>query len=183
MYVYIPSFVYPIVILRGVMGKRFPIHPQAKAPKVRPAMYIKQVVTEGFRCYKDRVEADPFSPRHNVIVGANGSGKSNFFTAIQFVLGDMTGGQLRADERKSMLHEGAGAHVMSAYVEIYLDNSDGRLPVERDEVVLKRAIGLKKDECAALPRSQPLLAFCSHSAAPQRPARTVLRAALCAWLH
>lgn len=39
----------------------------AKKNLVRDAMYIKQVVTEGFRCYKDRVEADPFSPRHNVI--------------------------------------------------------------------------------------------------------------------
>ena len=54
--------------------------------------------------------------------------------AIQFVLGDLTGGQLRADERKSMLHEGGGAHVMSAYVEIYFDNSTGRFPTEKDEV-------------------------------------------------
>ena len=54
--------------------------------------------------------------------------------AIQFVLGDLTGGQLRADERKSLLHEGGGAHVMSAYVEIYFDNSTGRFPTEKDEV-------------------------------------------------
>jgi len=97
-------------------------------------------------------------------VGANGAGKSNLFNgacrrlgrslpctpapadteaharalfgvaAIQFVLGDLTGGQLRADERKSMLHEGGGAHVMSAYVEIYFDNSTGRFPTEKDEV-------------------------------------------------
>eukprot|EP00965_Chrysotila_dentata_P240884 6203971-Pleurochrysis_carterae.AAC.2 len=108
------------------------------------------------------------SPVLRGTVGANGSGKSNFFAvyysmfagsllehdvslggmraAIQFVLGDSSGGTLRAEERKQLLHEGAGAHVMSAYVEIYLDNSDGRLPVDRDEVVLKRSIGLKKDE-------------------------------------
>ena len=35
---------------------------------------------------------------------------------------------------------------MSAYVEIHFDNSTGRFPVEKDEVVIKRAIGLKKDE-------------------------------------
>jgi structural maintenance of chromosome 3 (chondroitin sulfate proteoglycan 6) len=35
---------------------------------------------------------------------------------------------------------------MSAYVELVIDNSDGRLPVDRDEVRLRRAIGLKKDE-------------------------------------
>ena len=79
-------------------------------------------------------------------VGANGSGKSNFFAAIQFVLGDVTGGQLRQEERKQLLHEGAGTHVMSAYVEIYFENRDRRFPIEDDQVVLKRAIGLKKDE-------------------------------------
>ena len=35
---------------------------------------------------------------------------------------------------------------MSAFVELVIDNSDGRLPVDRDEVRLRRAIGLKKDE-------------------------------------
>ena len=35
---------------------------------------------------------------------------------------------------------------MSAYVELVIDNSDGRLPIDRDEVRLRRTIGLKKDE-------------------------------------
>ena len=35
---------------------------------------------------------------------------------------------------------------MAAYVEIVFDNSDGRLSVESDEVVLRRTIGHKKDE-------------------------------------
>ena len=43
-------------------------------------------------------------------------------------------GSLRADERKALLHEGVGAHVLSAYVEITLDNSDGRMPTDRSEV-------------------------------------------------
>ena len=86
-------------------------------------------------------------------VGANGAGKSNFFAAVNFVLSE--GAPLRAEERKQLLHEGAGTHVMSAYVEIYFDNSDNRFPIEKDEVVLKRAIGLKKDECARPPRARP----------------------------
>ena len=45
-----------------------------------------------------------------------------------------------------MLHEGAGAHVLSAYVEVVLDNSDRRMPIDHDEVVIRRSIGLKKDE-------------------------------------
>ena len=39
-----------------------------------------------------------------------------------------------------------GHAVMSAYAEIVFDNSDNRLPVDREEVRLRRNIGLKKDE-------------------------------------
>ena len=141
-------------------------------------MHIKRVVIEGFKCYRDRIEPEPFSPQHNIIgadcapspraraprarpaltarpaaraaVGANGSGKSNFFAAIQFVLGDVTGGgsnsRLSQEERKQLLHEGSGSHVISAYVEVYFDNSDQRFPLEKDEVVLRRMIGVKKDD-------------------------------------
>jgi structural maintenance of chromosome 3 (chondroitin sulfate proteoglycan 6) len=35
---------------------------------------------------------------------------------------------------------------MAAYVEIVFDNADGRFPVDGDEVVLRRTVGLKKDE-------------------------------------
>ena len=38
-----------------------------------------------------------------------------------------------------MLHEGAGAHVLSAYVEIVFDNSEGRLPYDKEEVHGRRA--------------------------------------------
>lgn len=40
----------------------------------------------------------------------------------------------------------AGSSVMAAYVEIVFDNTDGRFPVDGDEVVLRRTVGLKKDE-------------------------------------
>ena len=35
---------------------------------------------------------------------------------------------------------------MSAYVEIIFDNSDDRFPTGKDELILRRTIGLKKDE-------------------------------------
>ena len=86
------------------------------------------------------------SPKHNVIVGRNGSGKSNFFDAIQFVLLGPRFASLRQEDRQHLLHEGAGSSVMAAYVEIIFDNSDGRLSIDSDEVVLRRTIGHKKDE-------------------------------------
>ena len=42
-------------------------------------MRAVQVIIEGFKSYKDQIIAEPFSPAINVVVGANGSGKSNFF--------------------------------------------------------------------------------------------------------
>lgn len=88
---------------------------------------------------------EPFSPGTNVIVGRNGSGKSNFFAAIRFVLSDAYT-QMTREERQALLHEGSGSAVMSAYVEVIFDNSDDRFPTGNKEVVLRRTIGLKKDE-------------------------------------
>lgn len=95
--------------------------------------------------YKEQTVIEPFSPKHNVIVGRNGSGKSNFFAAIRFVLSDAYT-QMGREERQALLHEGSGSAVMSAYVEIIFDNSDDRFPTGKDELILRRTIGLKKDE-------------------------------------
>ncbi|KAK9926388.1 hypothetical protein M0R45_023621 [Rubus argutus] len=108
-------------------------------------MHIKQIIIEGFKSYREQVATEPFSPRINCVVGANGSGKTNFFHAIRFVLSDLFQ-NLRSDDRQALLHEGAGHQVSSAFVEIVFDNSDNRIPVDKEEVRLRRTIGMKKDE-------------------------------------
>ncbi|KAF5374150.1 hypothetical protein D9615_008823 [Tricholomella constricta] len=109
-------------------------------------MYIKTLTIQGFKSYRDQTQIEPFSPRHNVVVGRNGSGKSNFFAAIRFVLSDAYT-SMSKEERQALLHEGVTvATTMSAYVEIVFDNSDNRFPTGHEEVILRRTIGLKKDE-------------------------------------
>ncbi|CAI0541715.1 unnamed protein product [Linum tenue] len=108
-------------------------------------MYIKQVIIEGFKSYREQVATETFSPKVNCVVGANGSGKSNFFHAIRFVLSDLFQ-NLRSEDRHTLLHEGAGHQVLSAFVEIVFDNSDNRIPVDKEEVRLRRTISSKKDE-------------------------------------
>ncbi|KAJ3504676.1 hypothetical protein NLJ89_g7812 [Agrocybe chaxingu] len=109
-------------------------------------MYIKTLTIQGFKSYRDQTQIEPFSPRHNVVVGRNGSGKSNFFAAIRFVLSDAYTSMSR-EERQALLHEGVSvAATLSAFVEIVFDNSDNRFPTGHDEVILRRTIGLKKDE-------------------------------------
>jgi len=78
---------------------------------------------------------DPFS-----------SSDARWTLAIRFVLSDAYTSMSR-EERQLLLHEGAGVtSTMSAYVEIVFDNSDGRFPTGKDEVIIRRTIGLKKDE-------------------------------------
>ena len=108
-------------------------------------MHVKQIIIQGFCSYKDQTIIDPFSPGHNCVVGQNGTGKSNFFKATRFILGDIlsTG---RHEDKVKLLHEGSGAPTISAFVEVIFDNSDHRFPSDKDEVVIKREIGAKKDE-------------------------------------
>lgn len=107
-------------------------------------MYIKTIIIQGFKTYKDRTVIDSLSPHSNAIVGKNGSGKSNFFAAIRFVLSDAYT-QMSREERQGLIHEGSGT-IMSAYVEVVFDNTDRRFPIESDEVSIRRTIGLKKDD-------------------------------------
>lgn len=66
-------------------------------------VYIKQITVQGFKSYKEQCVIDTFSSRHNVVVGRNGSGKSNFFAAIRFVLSDAYTNMSR-EERQALLH-------------------------------------------------------------------------------
>ncbi|KAL5117014.1 Structural maintenance of chromosomes protein 3 [Pleosporales sp. CAS-2024a] len=107
--------------------------------------YIKQITIQGFKSYKDQTQMEPFSPKCNVVVGRNGSGKSNFFAAVRFVLGDDYY-MLSREQRQNLLHEGSGSAVMSAYVEVCFDNTEDRFQTGKPEFYLRRTIGAKKDE-------------------------------------
>ena len=113
--------------------------------------YIKTITVSGFRSYRDQVAVEPFSPRNNVIVGRNGSGKSNFFagtltfdgdcseaefTAVRFVLSDKYTSMSR-EERQRLLHDGTSqTTTMSAYVEIVFDSKLSR-PLDRVELMIR----------------------------------------------
>jgi structural maintenance of chromosome 3 (chondroitin sulfate proteoglycan 6) len=50
--------------------------------------FALQIELSGFKSYKDASPPEPFSPYINVVVGANGSGKSNFFHGNGFCMVD-----------------------------------------------------------------------------------------------
>jgi DNA repair exonuclease SbcCD ATPase subunit len=49
-------------------------------------MHIKQITISNFRSFRQQPEIHPFAATTNCVVGRNGSGKSNLFDAVQFVL-------------------------------------------------------------------------------------------------
>ncbi|KAJ1730513.1 Structural maintenance of chromosomes protein 3 [Coemansia sp. Benny D160-2] len=99
---------------------------------------VRAITIQGFKSYKDETTTDP-------LIGRNGSGKSNFFAAVRFVLSDAYT-NLGREERQALLHEGPGPTTMSAFVEIVFDNSDNRFPTGKEETVVRRTVGLKKDD-------------------------------------
>lgn len=106
-------------------------------------MRIKRVVISGFKSYKEQVVFDEFAPGVNVIVGRNGSGKSNFFDAIRFVLGD-DDILLSQDARHRIFHDTSGTTSDRAVVELYLDNTDRKIPIEKDEIIIRRELNQKE---------------------------------------
>jgi len=61
-------------------------------------------------------------------VGQNGSGKSNLFSAIQFVLSPELL-HLTREQRETLLHASGAGRARSAFVEIVFSNEDMRMPV------------------------------------------------------
>lgn len=112
-------------------------------------MYIKNIIISGFRSYREQKFETDLSPKHNVIIGRNGSGKSNFFAAVQFVLSEKFS-NLRASERHELFHVGGTRATLSVFVEIVFDNSDNRFTIpgrpDEPEIRIRRILGLKQDE-------------------------------------
>ena len=65
-------------------------------------MFIKNVTIQGFKSYHEKISVGPFHEGFNVILGRNGAGKSNFFSAIEFVLSDKYT-NLKQEQRASLL--------------------------------------------------------------------------------
>ena len=114
----------------------------------REGVFIKRVVVEGFRSYNNKVIFNPLSDGLNTIIGLNGSGKSNLYRAVEFVLLDefSDGNKRSYREKESILHEGRGEKAKEAKVEVVLSNKGRQMPIDKDEVSIERRISLKKDE-------------------------------------
>ncbi|MGI0004156.1 MAG: AAA family ATPase, partial [Candidatus Nitrosotenuis sp.] len=74
------------------------------------------------------------------ISGPNGSGKSNILDAIIFALGENRPKIMRVDKLRSLIHdiEGGKRGTKMARVSLHFDNSDRKIPVDSNSVVITR---------------------------------------------
>jgi len=86
---------------------------------------ITKVELAGFKSFRKQTVI-PFFEGMTAVVGENGSGKSNLFDAVSFVMGRRSS-QLRADRFEHLIFNGGDRHKPSdsAEVLLHLDNQDG----------------------------------------------------------
>jgi chromosome segregation protein len=102
-------------------------------------MHLKSLEIQGFKSFANKSIYE-FDKGVTAIVGPNGSGKSNIADAIRWVLGEQSYTNLRAQKTSDMIFSGSSnrARQGMAYVSIVLDNSDGTLPLDYNEVTIAR---------------------------------------------
>ena len=102
-------------------------------------MHLKSLELKGFKSFADR-SVLALEPGVTAIVGPNGSGKSNISDAVLWVLGERNAKHLRGQAMEDVIFAGSSARkpVGVAEVDLVLDNSDGTLPVDYDEVAITR---------------------------------------------
>ena len=105
-------------------------------------MYLKEIKTQGFKSFADKLVID-LSKDITGIVGPNGSGKSNVVDAIRWVLGEQSVKSLRGtDNMTDVIFSGSKSRnpLNVASVTLIFDNSDKYLPIDFNEVSIKRTV-------------------------------------------
>lgn len=105
-------------------------------------MYLKSLKAHGFKSFADKTNLE-FEKGINGIVGPNGSGKSNVVDAIRWVLGEQSVKSLRGDGTMTdVIFSGSKSRnaMNVASVSLTFDNYDHYLPLDYDEVEIKRRV-------------------------------------------
>ena len=104
-------------------------------------MYLKKLEMQGFKSFADKTTLE-FEDGITVVIGPNGSGKSNISDAIRWVLGEQSIKTLRGSKLEDVIFAGTQARKSLGFAEVNMtiDNSDGKLPVEYSEVTVTRRV-------------------------------------------
>lgn len=104
-------------------------------------MFLKYVDIKGFKSFSDKTEII-FNSGITAIVGPNGSGKSNISDAIRWVLGEQSVKALRGGKMEDVIFAGTAFRkpINVCEVSLCFDNNSGTLPIEFNEVLVKRRL-------------------------------------------
>lgn len=105
-------------------------------------MYLKEIKSQGFKSFADKTNIE-LTDGITGIVGPNGSGKSNVVDAVRWVLGEQSVKSLRGDGNMTdVIFSGSKSRnpMNVASVTLVFDNTDKYLPLEYDEVAIKRRV-------------------------------------------
>ena len=104
-------------------------------------MYLKSLTLKGFKSFADSTNM-VLEPGVTVVVGPNGSGKSNVVDAMAWVLGAQSPKSVRSQKMDDVIFAGTASRpaLGRAEVSITIDNSDGTLGVEFNEVTITRVL-------------------------------------------
>ena len=104
-------------------------------------MKLTRLELTGFKSFADHV-ALTFEEGVTAIVGPNGCGKSNVSDAVRWVLGEQSARLLRGGKMEDVIFQGSTGRrpVNVTEVSLYLDNTDGELPIAFQEVVITRRL-------------------------------------------
>ena len=102
-------------------------------------MYLKSLEIQGFKSFPDKTVLH-FGHDISAIVGPNGSGKSNLSDAIRWVMGEQSTRTLRGTKMEDVIFGGTQKRAQVGFAEasLVLDNSDGALAVDANEVMVTR---------------------------------------------
>ncbi len=102
-------------------------------------MRVKRVVLHGFKTFAQKTEFI-FDPGITAIVGPNGSGKSNVADGVRWCLGEQSFSLLRSKKTADVIFSGSDkrARLGMASVSVILDNSQGEMALDFDEVEITR---------------------------------------------
>ena len=107
-------------------------------------MYIKEILIDGFKSYANKTSIKGLDRHFNAITGFNGSGKSNIFDALCFVMGISSLANVRATNLQDLIYKKGLAGIDKASVTVIFDNTDkNNCPVgyeDYDEITVCRQI-------------------------------------------
>jgi len=104
-------------------------------------VFLKSLTLKGFKSFADPVTLE-LEPGVTVVVGPNGSGKSNVVDAIAWVLGAQAPSSVRSQKMDDVIFAGTAKRpaLGRAEVALTIDNSAGLLPIEFNEVTVRRTL-------------------------------------------